>query len=189
MTRAPHVDHLHVHDIDGDGRPELLMVAGKDLVVLDAATGEDRWIFEGTHIQTCAVGNFQPEREAKQLFLTERRLHGEKGHIGFRGYMVDCRGNEIWRMEKAGYGRTIQLADHEADVIFAECQGKKPMLIDGHGKIIQELDMPLRTYAEDRFDDGDTGVRAVFTIADTNGDGKLELLGYNRTRLWHWVQD
>ncbi len=189
MTRAPHVDHLHVHDIDGDGRPELLMVAGKDLVVLDAATGEDRWIFEGTHIQTCAVGNFQPEREAKQLFLTERRLHGEKAHIGFRGYMVDCRGNEIWRMEKAGYGRTIQLADHEADVIFAECQGKKPTLIDGHGKIIQELDMPLRTYAEDRFDDGDTGVRAVFTIADTNGDGKLELLGYNRTRLWHWVQD
>ena len=92
-------------------------------------------------------------------------------------------------MEKAGYGRTLQLAGHEADVIFAECQGKKPMLIDGHGKIIQELDMPLRTYAEDRFDDGDTGVRAVFTIADTNGDGKLELLGYNRTRLWHWVQD
>ena len=44
MTRAPHVDHLHVHDIDGDGRPELLTVAGKDLVVLDAATGEDRWI-------------------------------------------------------------------------------------------------------------------------------------------------
>ncbi|MDE0140668.1 MAG: hypothetical protein OXI80_15955 [Caldilineaceae bacterium] len=189
MTRAPHVDHLHVHDIDDDGRPELLMVAGKDLVVLDAATGEDRWIFEGTHIQTCAVGKFLPEMEGQQLFVTERRLHGEDAHIGFRGYLVDCWGNEIWRMEKAGYGRTIRLAGAEGDVIFAECQGKKPTLIDGHGEIIQELDMPLHTYAEDRFDDGDTGVRAVFTIADTNGDGKLELLGFNRTRLWHWVQD
>ncbi len=189
MTRAPHVDHLHVHDIDEDGRPELLMVAGKDLVVLDAATGDDRWIFEGTHIQTCAVGKFLPDVEGQQLFVTERRLHGDQAHIGFRGYLVDCSGNEIWRMEKAGYGRTIRLAGAEADVIFAECQGKKPMLIDGHGKIIQELDMPLHTYAEDRFDDGDTGVRVVFTVADTNGDGKLELLGYNRTRLWHWVQD
>ena len=189
MTRAPHVDHLHVNDIDEDGRPELLMVAGKDLVVLDAATGEDRWIFEGTHIQTCAVGKFLPDMEGQQLFVTERRLHGDQAHIGFRGYLVDCKGNEIWRMEKAGYGRTIRLAGAGTDVIFAECQGKKPQLIDGHGKIIQELDMPLRTYAEDRFDDGDTGVRAVFTIADTNGDGKLELLAYNRTRLWHWVQD
>ncbi len=189
MTRAPHVDHLHVHDIDDDGRPELLMVAGKDLVVLDAATGEDRWIFEGTHIQTCAVGKFRPEMEGQQLFVTERRLHGEDAHIGFRGYLVDCSGNEIWRMEKAGYGRAIRLAGADSDVIFAECQGKKPTLIDGHGKIIQELDMPLHTYAEDRFDDGDTGVRAVFTVADTNGDGKVELLGYNRTRLWHWVQD
>ncbi len=189
MTRAPHVDHLHVHDIDDDGRPELLMVAGKDLVVLDAATGEDRFIFEGTHIQTCAVGKFLPDMEGQQLFVTERRLHGAQAHIGFRGYLVDCNGNEIWRMEKAGYGRTLRLAGSEADVIFAECQGKKPTLIDGHGKIIQELDMPLHTYAEDRFDDGDTGVRALFEIADTNGDGKLELLGYNRTRLWHWVQD
>ncbi len=189
MTRAPHVDHLHVHDIDDDGRPELLMVAGKDLVVLDAATGEDRFIFEGTHIQTCAVGKFLPDMEGQQLFVTERRLHGDQAHIGFRGYLVDCKGNEIWRMEKAGYGRTLRLAGSEADVIFAECQGKKPTLIDGHGKIIQELDMPLHTYAEDRFDDGDTGVRALFEIADTNGDGKLELLGYNRTRLWHWVQD
>ena len=189
MTRAPHVDHLHVHDIDDDGRPELLMVAGKDLVVLDAATGEDRFIFEGTHIQTCAVGKFLPDMEGQQLFVTERRLHGDQAHIGFRGYLVDCKGNEIWRMEKAGYGRTLRLAGSEADVIFAECQGKKPTLIDGHGKIIQELDMPLHTYAEDRFDDGDTGVRALFEIADTNGDGKLELLGYNRTRLWHWVQE
>ncbi len=189
MTRAPHVDHLHVHDIDDDGRPELLMVAGKDLVVLDAATGEDRFIFEGTHIQTCAVGKFLPGMEGQQLFVTERRLHGDQAHIGFRGYLVDCKGNEIWRMEKAGYGRTLRLAGSQADVIFAECQGKKPTLIDGHGKIIQELDMPLHTYAEDRFDDGDTGVRALFEIADTNGDGKLELLGYNRTRLWHWVQD
>ncbi len=188
MTRSPHVDHLQVHDIDGDGRPELLMVAGKDLVVLDAATGDDRWIFEGAHIQTCAVGNFLPDLEGQQLFLTERRLHGDRAAIGFRGYLVDCKGNELWRMEKAGYGETLKLAGQEADTIFAECQGRPPKLIDGHGEIIQELDMPLFTYAEDRFDDGDTGVRAVYTIADTTGDGRLEMLAYNRTRLWHWVQ-
>ena len=41
---AMHEVAAAVSDIDGDGRPELLMVAGKDLVVLDAATGEDRWI-------------------------------------------------------------------------------------------------------------------------------------------------
>ena len=57
MGRSPHVDDLQVHDIDGDGRLELVMVAGKDLVVLDAETGEDRFIFEGIHIQSCAVGN------------------------------------------------------------------------------------------------------------------------------------
>ena len=187
MTRSPHVDQLIVHDINGDGRLELLMVAGKDLVVLDAASGEDRWIFEGTHIQTCAVGKFLPDRAGKQLFLSERRLHGDRAAIGFRGYLVDCQGNELWRMDKAGYGSTLTLADG-SDTIFAECQGRPPKIIDGHGQIIQELDMPAFTYAEDRFDDGDTGVRAVYTIADTTGDGRQEILAYNRTRLWHWVQ-
>lgn len=187
MTRSPHVDQLIVHDINGNGRLELLMVAGKDLIVLDAASGEDRWIFEGTHIQTCAVGKFLPDRSGKQLFLSERRLHGDRAAIGFRGYLVDCQGNELWRMDKAGYGSTLTLADGN-DTIFAECQGRPPKIIDGHGQIIQELDMPAFTYAADRFDDGDTGVRAVYTIADTTGDGRQEILAYNRTRLWHWVQ-
>ena len=49
--------------------------------------------------------------------------------------------------------------------------------------------MPPFTYKEDRFDDGDTGARANYTVADTSGDGRIEVLAYNRTRLWHWVQD
>ena len=58
-----------VFDIDGDGRLEELLVAGQDLVVLDARTGEDRWIFEGTHIQTCAVGNFLHTGSGESLFF------------------------------------------------------------------------------------------------------------------------
>ena len=134
------------------------------------------------------MGNFLPDQEGQQLFLTERRLHGDRSAIGFRGYLVDCQGNERWRMEKAGYGKTIRLAGEEADLIFADCQGRPPRLINGQGQIVQELDMPPRTYAEDRFDDGDTGVRALYNMADTNGDGRSEILAYNRTRLWHWVQ-
>jgi hypothetical protein len=93
---AMHEVAAAVSDIDGDGRPELLMVAGKDLVVLDAATGEDRWIFEGTHIQTCTVGNFLPDQEGQQLFLTERRLHATGRQSAFAA---------IWSIAKAmSYG-------------------------------------------------------------------------------------
>ena len=49
--------------------------------------------------------------------------------------------------------------------------------------------MPAFTFKEDRFDDGDTGLRCRSTFADVNGDGRQELLAYNWTRLWHWVQD
>jgi len=188
MTRAPHVDSIQLHDIDGDGRLEELLVAGQDLVVLDALTGADRWVFEGTHIQTCAVGNFLPEREGLELYLSERRLHGAREPIGYRGYMVDCQGNELWRKEKAGAGRTVRLADREADVLFTVPPGRPPTIIDGMGEGIQAFDMPVYTYAVDRFDDGDTGRRCRYTFADTNGDGRQELLAYNRTRLWHWAQ-
>lgn len=188
MTRAPHVDGLQVCDIDDDGREELLMVAGKDLVVLDSKTGKDKWIFEGTHIQTCATGNFLPEREGKELFLVERRLHGDREHIGQRGYMVDNQGNEIWRKEKTGYGRTIHLDDRKADCLFTMPPGEPPRIIDGQGTVIQELDMPPFTYAVDRFDDGDTGARSSYVFSDTNGDGRIEILAFNRTRVWHWTQ-
>ena len=189
MTRAPHVDSIQIHDINGDGRREELLIAGQDLVVLDAATGEDRWVFHGTHIQTAAVGKFLPDREGLQIFCTERRLHGEREPIGFRGYMVDCQGNEIWRKDKAGYGRPIKLAGHDEDSIFAASPGRPVEILDGMGHVIQALDeMPPATYAVDRFDDGDTGTRAVYTIADTNGDGLPEILAYNRTHLWHWAQ-
>lgn len=188
MTRAPHCDSLQVHDIDGDGRLEVLMVAGKDLIVLDALTGEDKFIFEGTHIQTCAVGNFIPEQEGLELFLTERRLHGEREPIGYRGYMVDCHGNELWRREKAGYGQPIQLADRDEQCVFALGEGKRPAILDGQGNVVQEIPMPPNTHKLDRFDDGDTGERANYALADTNGDGKTEILAYNRTRLWHWSQ-
>jgi hypothetical protein len=189
MGRAPHVDGLQVHDIDGDGRPELLMIAGKDCIVLDAATGEDRWIFRGEHIQTCAVGRFLANHQGLQLFLVERRLHGKREDAGYRGYMVDCFGNEIWRKEKAGYGRTIKLAEYEMECIFTTPPGRPPVILDGEGSVVQELDMPASTYKEDRFDDGDTGERALYAIADTSGDGKQEILAYNRTRLWHWAQE
>jgi len=188
MTRAPHVDSIQLHDIDGDGRLEEILIAGKDLVVLDAATGEDRWVFPGTHIQTAAVGKFYPDMEGLQIFTTERRLHGEREPIGYRGYMVDCHGNELWRRDKAGYGRPIRLADREGDCIFTTPEGRPPAILDGQGNLVQALDMPAATYQLDRFDDGDTGVRAVYTIADTNGDGRVEILAYNRTHLWHWVQ-
>ena len=61
--------------------------------------------------------------------------------------------------------------------------------IDGLGNTLQELEMPAFTFKEDRFDDGDTGLRCRSTFADVNGDGRQELLAYNWTRLWHWVQD
>jgi len=189
MTRAPHVDSIQLHDINRDGRLEELLIAGKDLVVLDAATGEDRWVFRGEHIQTAAVGNFLPDRGGLEIFCTERRLHGARAAAGFRGYMVDCHGQELWRKEKAGYGRAIKLADREADYIFVTPPGHPPAIIDGLGGVVQELDMPSFTYQVDRFDDGDTGVRCRYTMADTNGDGRPEILAYNRAHLWHWVQD
>jgi len=189
MTRAPHVDNIQLHDISNDGRLEELLVAGKDLVVLDAATCEDRWVFPGTHIQTAAVGNFYPDRQGSEILCVERRLHGDREPIGFRGYMVDSQGNELWRRDKMGYGRTLSLEGREADYLFCTMPGKPPTIYDGQGKVIQALAMPPQTYQLDRFDDGDTGARANYTIADTNGDGRLEILAYNRTHLWHWAQD
>jgi len=188
MTRAPHVDSLQIHDIDADGRLELLMVAGRDLIVLDAATGEDRWIFQGEHIQSCAVGDFLPDRDGLQLFLTERRLRGDREAAGYRGYMVDCRGRELWRRDKAGYGRRIAIDQREADCIFTTPPGRPPTIIDGQGAVIQELQMPAFTWREDRFDDGDTGLRALYAITDVDADGREEILAYNRTRLWRWGQ-
>ena len=46
----------------GEKMFEELLIAGKDLVVLDAAMGEDRWIFPGTHIQAAAVGKIVETR-------------------------------------------------------------------------------------------------------------------------------
>ena len=117
------------------------------------------------------------------LYLSERRLHGEREPIGHRGYVVDCQGNEIWRKEKAGAGRPIKLAGREADHVFCTPPGRPPVIIDGMGEAIQRFDMPPFTYQVDRFDDGDTGIRCRHTIADTDGDGRQELLAYNRTHL------
>ncbi len=36
---------------------------------------------------------------------------------------------------------------------------------------------------------GDTGMRALYAIADTRGNGRQDILAYNRTRLWHWAQE
>ncbi|MFO8081058.1 MAG: hypothetical protein R6V07_12220, partial [Armatimonadota bacterium] len=127
------MDNIQLHDIDGDGRLEELLIAGHNLVVLDAATGEDRWIFEGQHIQTAGVGNFLPDREGLEIFCAERRLHGELAPIDYRGYMVDCQGNELWRKDKAGYGRPIKLADREADYVFIKPPDRPYTILDGQG--------------------------------------------------------
>jgi len=184
MTRAPHVDQLQVHDIDEDGRPELLMIAGKDLIVLDAATGTDRWMFPGKHIQHAAVGRFLPDLPGRQIFVTERAPL-------LTGYMLDCNGRELWRKESAGYGETFRLAGRELDFVFVRGEDQRPAVINGQGNLVQELDMPVAAYKypRKRRDTHDTGVLANYTIADTNGDGRQEILAYNRTHLWHWVQD
>jgi hypothetical protein len=188
MTRAPHVDSIQLHDINGDGRLEELLIAGRDLVVLDAATGEDRWVFHGQHIQAAAVGNFLPDRDGLEIFCTERRLHGDLASIGYRGYMVDCQGNELWRKDKAGYGQPIRLKGREPDFVLTRPPDHPYTILDGEGNIIQELDMPPETYQVPRFDDGDVGVAARCKVADTNGDGVQEILLYNRTHFWQWAQ-
>jgi hypothetical protein len=191
MMRAPHADYIFVQDIDGDGRPEEIMVCGKDLVVLDATTGEDRWIYSGNHIQRVAFGKFYRDMDGFQLYAAERGQWrgGRPKDIVHRGYMLDSRGKELWRKDHCGYGHTVRITGSEVDYLFTTPPGRPPAIIDGQGNLIQVLDLPPATYRENPYSDTDGGVVARYAIADTDCDGRDEILVYNRTRLWHFVQD
>jgi len=136
--RAPHVDGLEVVDLDLDGRMELIMVGGKDLICLDAATGKDKWVFEGQHIQRAAVGNFLPDRDGLELYVAEQNVA-----VGIYAYLLDSTGHEVWHRDDVSYGQRISVEGVEGDCIFVPAiPGRPPRIMDGEGNILRELDMP-----------------------------------------------
>ena len=186
MTRSPHVDNIKVVDLEGNGQIDELLVSGKDLICLDAATGKNKWIFKGKHIQSVTVGDFLPSREGLEMYVAEHRFEG-----GLKTYLLDSNGREIWRRENVSYGQAIKVKDIEGDCIFIPyvAPGRPSLVMDGEGNILQELDMPPQPtkYMAHGYG-GSAGETYRGRAIDVNGDGASEIVMHNRRRLWLFEQ-
>lgn len=62
---------LHVEDIDGDGRPEVLVIRGDALVVLDAASGteRDRVVLPGDNFSSIFTAQFGAPEAGRQILV------------------------------------------------------------------------------------------------------------------------
>lgn len=187
-----------IADIDGDGDSELVVVgsvqnASQDdrergvalFVVNPDGTRPDDWIepyhvpdylaglwdFEGTNVvgmnNQVAVVDIDPERDGPEMIFAD---------YGGRIHCVDARGEEVWTYRYTSDDRVLTggvvVADLSRDgvpeVVFATYSpdGDKGELfvLDAGGNELHALPLPGR------------GAMPVPSIADTNGDGELEIV-------------
>ena len=194
---AEHADHINPVDLDGDGRVEIAYSGSKDFFV-SSDRGEVLWKRPHRHSQTTIAGRFQEGGRELGLVLNEK-------WIGMTCYTWD--GQALWTREGVGYGRHCVSGwrDDGLDLILYEPSLKVerdetpfesvpeetpmlwPVLLDGDGNVAVRL--PWKDdYVQPRerirgFRGYDYGIGFRTQVADLDGDGREEVLIYDRRRV------
>ncbi|QQO10816.1 hypothetical protein [Breznakiella homolactica] len=125
------------------------------------------------HGQRISTGNYCPDRKGYEICTTT--FWENQGII----YLYDCKGNEIWHRESRANGNLISPVNWDGsgvDLILLNGNSVHGGLIDGDGDVV--VSFP---------DDGHPDLCAE--VLDLNGNGRDEIVLWDRRRLWVYTQE
>jgi hypothetical protein len=190
-----HVDYVDIQDTQ-DGRT-LLAVAGSDALYLADTAGHALYTVRQGHCQGAAVGAFIPERGYQAALY-----NSPDGPLT----LFDMSGQPLWAVptERAWpmgipsgcegrrfhCNRPIVKIDGDMPWI-GYADGGWPWIVDGQGQRSVELAMPPRarqpavpSTVADSVRGSDIGYGYAMQAHDTDGDGQVEAIVYDRRGLW-----
>jgi hypothetical protein len=155
-------------------------VGGKDVVCLDPKTGETRWRHKGEHIQWRQFGRFLPDREDRQMLVSEKSPDGPT-------WLLAPNGEVLWKkdMGRGIFAPIVGAGPENTDLLLdmTPVGGGFPRLINGCNETLDTFDFMGEVSAEAaRGVKGDAGSGFHAYCDDFDGDGLKELLMFNRHR-------
>ncbi len=182
MGRCPHVDHVRVEALrPHTGEFQVLWFGGRDVVCLSARDGAVQWSLKGTHLQWYAVGRFDPSCPDQLVYVSEKDVKGPS-------HMLSASGSHLWE-KKLGRGRAFTVkgvGPGGSDLVlnFTPACGERPYLMNHLGEKVAEFPLPgPSTGREEELYAGDTGYGFWGQPYDLDGDGRDEIMFYNRREL------
>jgi outer membrane protein assembly factor BamB len=173
MSRCPHIDHVEVRQLfDGRDDYQVLWFGGRDIVCLDAITGELVWRHRGKHLQEGSIGRFVPGSTEQQIIVWEKELN--------TSLALDAHGNCLWT-KPLGRSRVMRSAGPDGCdllVVVRPIAGGAPFISDLYGNRLADLPLPVSAEGP-----GDRGFGWYMRTLDIDDDGRDELLAYNRHAL------
>ena len=173
MSRCPHIDHVVVRRLfDGRDDYQVLWFGGRDIVCLEAVTGELIWRHRGKHLQEGTIGRFVPGSAQQQMVVWEKE---ENTNLA-----LDAHGRCLWKKD---LGRTRALRGAgpggcDLVMVTRPLPWNAPFISDLNGSRLAEF--PLSADGEGP---GDRGHGWCFRALDIDGDGQDEVLVHNRHTL------
>ena len=189
MGNCPHVDSVYVHKLFHDKNEfQVLWIGGKDVMCLNAISGEVIWRMTGEHLQHGVPGYFDPDCKDKLIYIAE------KSHE-LPSYMVTANGKVLWeKMMGAGYALILnKTGENGEDLIINRLPpvGESPYIFDYKGDIVARF--PIAPIKAGRKLPGDTGTRYLynddgtawnFHNVDLDNDGADEIIVHNRSVMY-----
>ena len=189
MGRCPHIDSVFVEQLHQDSADyQVLWAGGKDVICLDAVSGELNWRLSGEHLQCVHTGRFDPESKDLLIYAWEKMLHKPS-------YMVSADGEVQWKKELGGSANATVVRGVGPDgcdllLLSPPVIGQKPYLLDHRGEIVVEFPLGSPTELPTRKQQtgghgwgGDTGLGYKRMTLDLDGDGQDEILFYTREEI------
>ena len=126
-SRNPTGELCYCGDLHGDGKRRMLMVAGRVLHELDAATGETLWShsFEPQHVDLLVrVADILPERKGLEaaVFLN----HGEEGSV--INFPPDAAPEFVWQRSVVTAGEFDERYDHDSGIELDLSKPDEPVI-------------------------------------------------------------
>ena len=182
MGRCPHVDHIKVHKLYHNSDDfQVLWFGGRDAVCLNASDGTERWRLRGKHLQWHAVGHFDPNSPDQLVYVSEKSVAGAS-------HMLRADGSCLWT-KSLGRGRTFTVkgvgpAGSDLVLNYTPACGEKPYLMNHLGEKAVEFPLPgPATSEEEELYGADTGYGFRGQPCDVDGDGRDEIMFFNRREL------
>jgi hypothetical protein len=184
MRCCPHMDKIEVRRLHA-GRDDwqVLWIGGHDAACLDARDGRLLWRLKGEHIHNYAVGRFDPGSGDEMVYLSEKDRDGPS-------WMVSADGEILWeRMLGPGGAAAVRRAGPSGEdllVLGSPPPGERPYVMTHRGEKWAELaPLPPRDALPQVNGRGaDSGRAFVIHCFDVDGDGREEILAFNRERLF-----
>ena len=151
LTVTPNIQGMAIHDLDGDGLPELLFVSPTGLTVFSNA-GDALWSVPQAVGEDVVVGQMDDD-PALEIATTG-------------GFVVDAATRLVQWTAAQGFGHRLRAADIDGD-------GRDELIVAEAWNAVRAYDVDLQTEKWTIPTPQDVGAIAV---ADTDCDGQLEVL-------------